>query len=69
LPCLGGKPLDQDAQMRVMDPVTGTDRELGRLERFEYDSPYFAVSPDGSTVLYTRLVSSGADLMTIENFR
>jgi hypothetical protein len=68
LPCLGGKPLDQDAQMRVMDPVTGTDRELGRLGRFECDSPYFAVSPDGSTVL-SRLVSSGADLMTIENFR
>jgi TolB protein len=69
VPCLGGKPLDQDAHLRVMDPVTGIDRELGRLERFEYDSPYFAVSPDGSTVLYARVAGSGADLMTIDNFR
>jgi Tol biopolymer transport system component/DNA-binding winged helix-turn-helix (wHTH) protein len=69
LPCLGGKPLDDDAHLRVMDPATGKDRELGRLERFEYDSPYFAVSPDGRTVLYTRVAGSGADLMTIENFR
>jgi dipeptidyl aminopeptidase/acylaminoacyl peptidase len=69
VPCLGGKPLERDAPLRVMDPVTGKHRELGRLERFAYDTPYFAVSPDGRTVLYTRAVSSGADLMTIENFR
>ena len=69
LPCPGGKPLERDAQLRVMDPVTGKDRELGKLERFEYDSPYLAVPPDGPTVLYTRIASSGADLMTIESFR
>lgn len=69
VPCLGGKPLDKDAPLRVMDPVTGKDRELGKLERFEYDSPYFAISPDGCTVLYTRIASTGADLITIERFR
>jgi hypothetical protein len=28
-----------------------------------------AVSPDGATILYDRLVNDSADLMLIENFR
>jgi hypothetical protein len=28
-----------------------------------------AVSPDGTTILYTRVVNDGADLMMTENFR
>jgi len=28
-----------------------------------------AVSPDGQTVLYPRVVSEGSDIMLIENFR
>jgi hypothetical protein len=28
-----------------------------------------AVSPDGRTILYTKQVGSGTDLMLIENFR
>jgi hypothetical protein len=27
------------------------------------------VSPDGSTILYTKVVNRGEDLMMIENFR
>jgi hypothetical protein len=28
-----------------------------------------AVSPDGNTILYTRHMTDGADLMLIENFK
>jgi len=54
-----------------MNPATGTDREVGRLEKYQYNNvpSGFAVSPDGRIILYSREVSSGADLMVIENFR
>ena len=54
-----------------MNPAVGTDREVGRLERYQYNNlpSGFAVSPDGGTILYSREVSSGADLMMIENYR
>jgi len=29
----------------------------------------FAVSPDGTTILYCKVVSDGSDLMLIENFK
>jgi hypothetical protein len=50
-----------------MNPAVGTDHEVGRLEKYQYNNlpSGFAVSPDGRTILY----SSGADLMMIENFR
>jgi hypothetical protein len=40
------------------------------LSNIEYRLPPLglAVSPDGSTVLYPRLISAGDDLMLIENF-
>jgi hypothetical protein len=62
---------DPDPVVRVLDPVTGTDREIGRLEKYQYNNlpAGFAVSPDGRVILYSRAVSSGADLMMIENFR
>jgi Tol biopolymer transport system component len=62
---------NRDPSVHVLDPVTGTDHEIGRLERFQYDSlpTGFAVSPDGRTILYGRLVKDEADLMIIENFR
>ncbi len=55
----------------LRDPVTGKDSKIGRLENYRYDRlpSGFAVSPNGRTILYTRLVSRAADLMMIENFK
>lgn len=69
VPCWGERPPDTDAMVRLLDPATGRDREVGRLPRFEYDTPAFTVSPDGRVILYARTVRSGADLMMLENFR
>jgi len=62
-----------DMPVRLLNPVTGEDRQVATLE-IPFPAPglkigYFAVSPDGQTILYSRLVSNGADLMLIENFR
>jgi Tol biopolymer transport system component len=52
----------------VLDLATGRDRFLGSLEKC--DPMYgLAVSPDGKTILYERVVSDGSDLMMIEHFR
>jgi Tol biopolymer transport system component len=50
----------------LLDPATGRDRLLGKLER-----PYegLTVSSDGKTILYGKLAGEGSDLMMIENFR
>ena len=50
----------------VLDPATGRDRLLGKLDRA---AGGVTVSPDGRTILYTRAVGEGTDLMMIENFR
>ena len=42
-------------------------RSVSRVPGFTVGT--FAVSPDGQTILYSRLVSHGADLMLIENFK
>jgi hypothetical protein len=57
---------DANPPVRVLNPVTGEERRLGTLEKYERD---FAVSPDGQTILYGRIVSNKADLMLIQNFR
>ncbi|MEO6236026.1 MAG: winged helix-turn-helix domain-containing protein [Vicinamibacterales bacterium] len=79
IPCEapGTRPLN--APVRLRNPATGEDREVGTLEAYEYPhrgayslkrAPSgFAVSPNGLVVLYSRLMNSGADLMMIENFR
>jgi Tol biopolymer transport system component len=51
----------------VRDPVTGQGRLLGKLDRT--DGAGLTVSPDGKTILFTRNVGEGSDLMMIENFR
>ena len=47
------------------DP-TGRDRLLGTLEQAILG---LTVSPDGKTILYTKLENQGSDLMMIEGFR
>jgi hypothetical protein len=61
---------DESATLHLLDLSTGRDRLLGELDRFasEYSTP-LSVSPDGTTILYHKVVSDGADLMLIENFR
>ena len=45
----------------------GPGRLLGKLDHVAFGD--MTVSPDGKTILYTRAVGEGADLMMIENFR
>jgi serine/threonine protein kinase/Tol biopolymer transport system component len=51
----------------LRDPVTGQGRLLENLDRTEGDG--LTVSPDGKTILFTKSVGEGSDLMMIENFR
>jgi hypothetical protein len=71
MPCPAASAPGETTPLRVLDPRTGKDREVGTLEEYHIDllTAGFAVSPDGKTILYVRTVSSGADLMMIENFR
>jgi Tol biopolymer transport system component len=50
----------------LLDPATGQDRLLGNLEK---PGSGITVTPDGKTILYTKLENPGSDLMMIENFR
>jgi Tol biopolymer transport system component/DNA-binding winged helix-turn-helix (wHTH) protein len=71
LPCSGTSTADADPTVLVRNPATGEDRTIGTLEKFERDSlpSGFAVSPDGRSILYGRLVKDESDLMLIENFK
>jgi Tol biopolymer transport system component/tRNA A-37 threonylcarbamoyl transferase component Bud32 len=55
------------APLFLRDPATGRGRLLGKLDRFM--SNIITVSPDGKTILYTKRVGQGSDLMMIDNFR
>jgi Tol biopolymer transport system component len=50
----------------LLDPATGRDRLLGKVE---WPLGGLTVSPDGKTILYTKLGGEGSDLMMIEDFR
>jgi eukaryotic-like serine/threonine-protein kinase len=56
--------------IHVVQARTGKDRRVGSPPDSSRDAPSIglAVSPDGKTILYTRQVGSGSDLMLIENF-
>lgn len=47
-------------------PATARDRFLGRLENWARG---ITVSPDGKTILYSKEMAAGSDLVLIENFR
>jgi hypothetical protein len=61
------KPID----IRFVDPATGHDRAVATSPDLSYGAVFWGphVSPDGSTILYTKVVNRGEDLMMIENFR
>ena len=71
VPCSATSAPSETTPLRMLDPGSGEDREVARLEQYVVGllSAGLAVSPDGKTILYTRTVSSGADLMMIENFK
>jgi dipeptidyl aminopeptidase/acylaminoacyl peptidase len=56
------------SSLYLLDPATGQDRLLGKLEKCD---PFLglAVSPDEKTILYERVVNEGSNLMMIEPFR
>jgi serine/threonine protein kinase len=59
-----------DPALHQLDPVSGRDLVLGTLENAEQPSDTtIAVSPDGRTILYPKVVREGSDLRLIENFR
>ena len=54
--------------LHLLDPATKLDRLVGTVERLA-GVPGLGVSPDGSTIFYTRFVTNSTDLMLIENFK
>jgi Tol biopolymer transport system component len=56
----------------LLDPATGRDRLLGKLEQAVSAaglSSGLTVSADGKTILYVKAENKDSDLMMIENFR
>ena len=59
-----------EPSLHVLDPATGRDRLLGRLEKYAREPILgLSVARDGKTLLYNKVVNDGSDLMLIENFR
>jgi Tol biopolymer transport system component len=52
--------------LTLYDFATSRRRKTLTIER---PRAYFAVSPDGQTILYTQIDEAGSDLMLVENFR
>ena len=69
VPCEDEADSDPNTELHLVDPGTLQGHRHRRLERFAIGNGGLAVSPDGQTILYTRQVSRGADLMLIQNFR
>jgi hypothetical protein len=60
----GGDP--RAVRLSLLDPATGRDRLLGSLD---WPGMGLSVSADRKTILYTKVVGEGSDLVLIENFR
>jgi Tol biopolymer transport system component len=65
-PAILGRP-EPFLSLVARDLATGRERLLGNLEQAAGSG--LTVSPDGTTVLFTKVVGEGSDLMMIENFR
>jgi hypothetical protein len=59
---------DEDMKPRLhhLDPKTGRDRVLGVADGLAFT---MVVSRDGQTILFTKIVGFGNDLMMLDNFR
>jgi len=55
------------SDLSIYEFATGKTRKILTIER-PVDA-FFAVSPDGRTILYTQIDDVGSDLMLVENFR
>jgi len=61
---------DGGPELHVMNPSTGLDQSLGKVDGFQHASwSGFSVAPDGKSVLFTKQVSEGIDLVLIDHFR
>lgn len=65
-----GCPLERnEVSLYRLDPATGRSQVLGMVETGGRPVLGMAVSPDGSAILYSKVLGQAADLMLIENFR
>ena len=55
------------SDLSIYEFATGKTRKILTIER-PVDA-FFAVSPDGRTILYSQIDEAGSDLMLVENFR
>jgi len=74
VPCQTPGSLVRHIPVHLLNLTTGQDRAVALLENVVFPAwglrnGCFAVSADGRTIVYSRLVNHGADLMLIENFR
>ena len=75
-PCVaGGPPVplapSRKSDIRLIDLQTRNDRLVLTLGDLAFSEVLWGprFSPDGTTLVYSRLVSRGEDLMMVENFR
>ncbi len=74
VPCQPNVGVTRDLPVHVLNPMTREDHLVTTLKDIPFpasgqDAGAFVASPEGRTILYSRLVSAGADLILIENFR
>jgi hypothetical protein len=58
-----------EVTVRLLDPVTGSSREVRKSHGPLYTFFGFGVSPDGRSMLLAASAQTGADLYLVENFR
>jgi tricorn protease-like protein len=73
-PCAPAGEIGRDVPVRVFNPASGEDRLFATLEDVGWPATgrqdgFLLVSPNGRTLLYSRLENREADLMLIEDFR